>query len=161
MNRFRMLADAALQSRLERLKVEEQDVTQRVVTQRAALETEDRWHKSDPLYQRLSSSLEGIREDLQNAEKELARRADRPVQQGPSRLLSSVAKITGLHELAHLCEPVGLAGAGARVHSPPPRANLLLPEPGRQRPWHAHPRHEPSGTSTRIEAQPPATNVSA
>ena len=67
MNSLRMLQDDALQSRVARLKVEEQDLAGRVSKRMAALEAEDRWHKSDPLYQRLSSVLEGIREALRNA----------------------------------------------------------------------------------------------
>ena len=76
MNCFRMLEDAALQSRIGRLKLEEQDLAERVIKQMAALETENRWHKSDPLYQRLSSVLQRVREDLGDAEQELARRAN-------------------------------------------------------------------------------------
>jgi hypothetical protein len=73
-----MLEDATLRSRIGRLQLEEQDLAERVAKQTAALEAEDRWHKSDPLYQRLSFVLEGVREDLRNIEGELARRANVP-----------------------------------------------------------------------------------
>jgi hypothetical protein len=75
---------------------------------------------------------------------------------GGSDLLDRLAEITGLHELAQLREPVRLAGAGVRVHSPPPQVYLFFPWPGRQRPWHAHSRHEP----TRLAAQRPGAGVS-
>ena len=68
MNAFRTLDDAALQSRAARLKIEEQDLASRVDKQKAALEAAGRWYKSDPLYQRLSSVLSGIRASLRHAE---------------------------------------------------------------------------------------------
>src|SRR5688572_588973 len=78
-NSPRTFQNVALQARIERLKFEEQDLARRVVKRMTALEAENRWHKSDPLYQRLSSVLEGIRDDLRSAHKELARRADERV----------------------------------------------------------------------------------
>jgi hypothetical protein len=66
-----------------------------------------------------------------------------------------------LHELAQLGEPVRLAGAGVRVHSPPPQVHLFFPAPSGQQPWHAHSRHHPSSISTHLSAQPLATRVSA
>jgi len=75
MNSSRMVEHRALQNRAARLKLEEQDFTKRVARQMAALKAENRWHKSDPMYQRLSSVLAGIQKDLRNAEHELLRRA--------------------------------------------------------------------------------------
>lgn len=76
MDSLRMLGDAALQSRIDHLKVNEQDLAERVGKQRARLEAEDRWNASDPLYQRLFFNLVRIREDLRNSEGEEARRAN-------------------------------------------------------------------------------------
>jgi hypothetical protein len=60
-----------------------------------------------------------------------------------------------LHELEQLSEPVRSAGAGVRVHSPPPQVHLFFPGPPRsQRRWHAHSRHEPSRFATEAEAAP-------
>ncbi len=76
MDSLSMLGDAALQSRIDHLKVDEQDLAERVGKQRARLEAEDRWNASDPLYQRLFFNLGRIREDLRNSESEVARRAN-------------------------------------------------------------------------------------
>jgi hypothetical protein len=70
---------------------------------------------------------------------------------GASDLLVRVAEVTGLHELKQLREPVRLAGAGVRVHSPPPQVHLFFPGPGRQRRWHAHSRYEPGRISNDVE----------
>jgi len=72
------LASSALHNRVARLRIEDQDLTKRVATQMAALKAENRWHKSDPIYQRLSSVLKGIQEELRNAGDELLRRANGP-----------------------------------------------------------------------------------
>jgi hypothetical protein len=64
---------------------------------------------------------------------------------GGADLLGRVAEITGLHEFAQLRELVGRAGAGVRVHSPPPQIHLFFPKSGSRRVWHAHSqsRHTP------------------
>ena len=75
MESLRMLEDAALQSRIDRLKWDEQDLAERVGKQRARLESENRWNASDPLYQRLFFIHARIRKDLRSSELEVARRA--------------------------------------------------------------------------------------
>ena len=104
MNCFRMLEDAALQSRIGRLKVEERDLAERVVKRMAAIETESRWHKSDPLYQRLSSVLRRIRDDLQGAEHELARRANELPQYGVSGMTKRARRGPFTQPVAHFLE---------------------------------------------------------
>ena len=80
---------------------------------------------------------------------------------GGAELLARLAEVTGLQELARLREPVRLAGATVRVHSPPPQLHLFFPTPGSQRRLHAYARHEPSWISTHLAAGPDATGVRA
>ena len=74
MSAFRMLEATDLESRIARLRWELRDLTERVAKQVAGLESADRWYRSDPLYQRLSSVLKSVRRDLQDAENEALRR---------------------------------------------------------------------------------------
>ena len=77
MNSFDMLDRAALEGRVERLKLEERNLGERVTKRVNALEAQDRWHKSDPLYQRLAYVLQRTREDLRDAEEQLLEGADK------------------------------------------------------------------------------------
>jgi hypothetical protein len=80
---------------------------------------------------------------------------------GASDLLVRVAEITGLPELEQLSGPVRLAGAGVRIHSPPPQVHLFFPGPASRRRRHAHSRYEPSRMSTEDDDAPSAgTNSS-
>jgi hypothetical protein len=81
-NPFDLFDDAALQGRVERLQLEERDLGQRVAKRLNALEARDRWHKSDPLYQRLADVLQRTREHLRDAEEQLLKRADKPIRRG-------------------------------------------------------------------------------
>jgi len=103
-NCFGMLEDAALQSRVGRLKVEEQGLAERVAKQMAALETANRWHKSDPLYQRLSSVHRRVREDLRNAEQELARRAQELPRRGISTTTQRARRTSYTQVIGRLLE---------------------------------------------------------
>ncbi len=73
MNGFSSIGGSHLKARIERLKQEEQDLLDRVTRRVLAVAREDRWLKSDPLYQSLSSVLANVRLDLKNAEKALLR----------------------------------------------------------------------------------------
>ena len=75
MNKFSTVENAHLKTRIERLKHEEQDLLDRVTRRVLAVAREDRWLKSDPLYQSLSSVLANVRLDLKNAEKALLQRS--------------------------------------------------------------------------------------
>ena len=57
-----------LKARIKRLKLEEQNLHERVAKRVSALESEGRWFRSDPLYQSLSSALASVRRDLRSAE---------------------------------------------------------------------------------------------
>jgi hypothetical protein len=70
-NSISLHENTTLQSRMHRLKRAEQDLAERLARHEAALEVEGRWHKSDPLYQRLYFVLDAIRADLAGAETEL------------------------------------------------------------------------------------------
>lgn len=72
MNKFSTIENSRLKSRIERLKHEEQDLLDRVTRRVLAVAREDRWLKSDPLYQSLSSVLANVRLDLKNAEQALS-----------------------------------------------------------------------------------------
>jgi uncharacterized membrane protein YfbV (UPF0208 family) len=74
MNRFSAFEDAALLHRIERLERAEQDLQQRTMARISQVEAEGRWLRSDPQYQRLSSVLKKVREDLRDTEKEILRR---------------------------------------------------------------------------------------
>jgi hypothetical protein len=74
MNRFSAFEDTALLHRIERLERAEQDLQQRTMARVAQVEAEGRWLRSDPQYQRLSSVLKKVREDLRDTEKEISRR---------------------------------------------------------------------------------------
>jgi len=68
-NKFTTIDDAPLRARIWRLELEEQDLCKRVAQRVSTVESEGGWLKSDPLYQRLSSVLAGVRESLGNAGK--------------------------------------------------------------------------------------------
>lgn len=72
-NNFSTVENSHLKARIKRLKHEEQDLLDRVTRRVLAVAREDRWLKSDPLYQSLSSVLANVRLDLKNAEKALSR----------------------------------------------------------------------------------------
>jgi hypothetical protein len=74
MNRFSAFEDAALLHRRERLERAEHDLQQRTAARVLQVEAEGRWLRSDPQYQRLSSVLKKVREDLRDTEKEILRR---------------------------------------------------------------------------------------
>jgi len=67
---------------------------------------------------------------------------------GGPELLARLAEITGLHDLAELRAPVTLAGAGVRIHSPPPQVHLIFPGSAGPRPRHAHYYRPESSIST-------------
>lgn len=72
MNEFPAVENTRLKARVERLKHEEQDLLDRVTRRVLTVAREDRWLKSDPLYQSLSSVLANVRLDLKNAENALS-----------------------------------------------------------------------------------------
>jgi hypothetical protein len=74
MKRFSAFEDAALLHRVERLERAEQDLQQRTTARILQVDAEGRWLRSDPQYQRLSSVLKKVREDLRETEKEILRR---------------------------------------------------------------------------------------
>ena len=69
--RLERYEDAALFDRLERLDRAEVDLQKRVAARMSQLDAEDRWVRSDPLFQQLSSVLKRIREDMRETEEEL------------------------------------------------------------------------------------------
>jgi hypothetical protein len=75
MKRFAGFENAALQTRLTRLRRAERDLQERIQTRIEQAEAEGRWILSDPLYQRLSSVLRQVRGDLRQTEQEDLRRA--------------------------------------------------------------------------------------
>jgi hypothetical protein len=74
MKRFSAFEDTALLHRIRRLERAEQDLQQRTTARVSQIETEGHWLRSDPQYQRLSSVLKKVREDLRDTEKEILRR---------------------------------------------------------------------------------------
>ena len=78
MERFSAFEDEALRGRLKRLKRAELDLRDKVRQQIARLEAQDRWLRSDPLFRRLSSSLNEMRGNIRDTEQELLRRAGSP-----------------------------------------------------------------------------------
>jgi hypothetical protein len=78
---------------------------------------------------------------------------------GGSELLARLADTAGLHDFARLREPLRLAGARVRVHSPPPQVHLFFPESTMHRPWCARSRHQPSSISTHVTGLPTSTYV--
>ena len=73
--RVEQLDDAELQALVNRLGRSEQDLHARVARRAGTLDTPAGTPRSDPLYQRLVSVLEGLREQLGHAHKEFLRRA--------------------------------------------------------------------------------------
>jgi hypothetical protein len=78
---------------------------------------------------------------------------------GGSELLARLADTAGLHDFNQLREPLRLAGARVRVHSPPPQVHLFFPESTMHRPWCARSRHQPSSISTHVTGLPSSTYV--
>ncbi len=78
MNEFSTVENLRLKARIERLRHQEQDLLDRVTRRVLSVAREDRWLKSDPLYQSLSSVLANVRLDLKNAEKALPQRPTTP-----------------------------------------------------------------------------------
>ena len=74
MHRFSAFEDSALSARIERLQRAERDLDERVRSRARQAEAERRWVPSDPIYQRLSSVLRHVRNDLREAEQESAKR---------------------------------------------------------------------------------------
>ena len=79
MERFSAFEDGALRGRLKRLKRAELDLRDKVRQQIARLEAQDRWLRSDPLFQRLSSSLNEVWRNIRDTEQELLRRSGSPL----------------------------------------------------------------------------------
>ena len=75
MERFISFEDHALKARVERLKRAQQDLQQRITTRTSQVLIEQRWLRSDPLYQQLSSILRNVVNNLHEADQELLRRA--------------------------------------------------------------------------------------
>ena len=71
MKQLERYEDVALFDRLERLERAEVDLQKRVAVRMSQLDAEDRWVRSDPLFQQLSSVLKRIREDMRETEEEL------------------------------------------------------------------------------------------
>jgi hypothetical protein len=74
MNRFAEATDTRLVEHLEQLRRAVQDFEERARVQKTALEREDRFSQSEPLYQRLTSIRDHLRADLRSAQNELDRR---------------------------------------------------------------------------------------
>jgi len=75
MSRFARFEDSAIKGRLERLRRSEVDLQERVQTRMRQAEAEGRWVPSDPVYQRLSSALRQVRNELRETRAEHQRRA--------------------------------------------------------------------------------------
>ena len=84
MDRFSGFEDAQLEARLARSQRAEQDLQERVAKRISQVSIEGRWLRSDPLYQRLSSILSQVREDIKDAEQELFRRRGAIGRPGPA-----------------------------------------------------------------------------
>jgi uncharacterized membrane protein YccC len=74
MERFAAFEDSALQARLKRLRRAELELKERLQARLTQAEAEGRWVPSDPIYQRLSSVLRQVRNDLLDTEREHLRR---------------------------------------------------------------------------------------
>ena len=70
MKRFAAFEDSALVARLTRLARTEVDLQERLQARIQQAELEGRWVPSDPMYQRLASTLRGVRSELQETEQE-------------------------------------------------------------------------------------------
>ena len=76
MKRFAAFEDSALVARLTRLAHTEVDLQERLQARIQQAELEGRWVPSDPIYQRLSSTLRQVRSELQETQHEhLTRRS--------------------------------------------------------------------------------------
>ena len=78
MRRFAAFEDSALLARLERLARAEVDLQERIQNRVRQAELEGRWVPSDPIYQRLASTLKQVRSELQDTEQEHLRRTRGP-----------------------------------------------------------------------------------
>lgn len=74
MERFSAFEDDALKARVERLAKAKEDLRQRITMRTAQALIEQRWLRSDPLYQHLSSVLRNVDTNLHDANQELLRR---------------------------------------------------------------------------------------
>ncbi len=75
MEQFTAFEDVQLEALVQRSKRAEQDLEGRVSKRILQVQLEDRWLRSDPIYQRLSGVLSNVRRKLTSAEQELKRRA--------------------------------------------------------------------------------------
>ena len=74
MNDIRQVTDERLFQHVERLERDIEDFDARARRQKTALERENRFSWSEPLYQRFASIGNHLRTDLQRAQEELDRR---------------------------------------------------------------------------------------
>jgi hypothetical protein len=74
MKRFAAFDDSALLARSRRLALTEVDLQNRVQHRIQEAEAEGRWVPSDPMYQRLASTLRQVRSELTETEQEHLRR---------------------------------------------------------------------------------------
>jgi len=77
MKQLTTMNDAGLAQHVERLKHDVQDFCGRTARVASTLKCEGQDHGSDPLYQRLSSIRDFLRQELAQAEQEVMRRAKR------------------------------------------------------------------------------------
>jgi len=89
MKQLTRMNDAELAQHVERLKRDVQDFSGRTAHVASTLKCEERDHGSDPLYQRLSSIRDFLREQLAEAEQEVTRRSDESEQRRPTTSLGA------------------------------------------------------------------------
>ncbi|HEX2825852.1 MAG TPA: hypothetical protein VHP37_05870 [Burkholderiales bacterium] len=76
MKGYAAFEDSALRDRLERLDEAEADLQKGLAARMSQGHAEQRWLRTDPLFQQLSASLQRVRADMRGTEEELLRRED-------------------------------------------------------------------------------------
>jgi hypothetical protein len=89
MKQLTRMNNAELAQQVERLKRDVQDFCGRTADVASTLKGEGRDHGSDPLYQRLSSIRDFLREQLAEAEQEVTRRSHESAKRRPATSLGA------------------------------------------------------------------------
>jgi hypothetical protein len=89
MKQLATMNDAGLAQHVERLKRDVEDFCGRTARVASTLKCEGRDHGSDPLYQRLSSIRDFLRQQLAQAEQEVTHRAHESAKRRPATSLGA------------------------------------------------------------------------
>jgi len=110
---FRNLSDSRLHEELERLRRDIQDFEGRAHRQMLVLEAEERFSRSEPLYQRLASIRDHLKRQLREAQEEVDRRARARATRSKPAVRAAVASWFGARG-RQPSKPVPLTRGGRR-----------------------------------------------